>query len=69
MCKGVGDNGWSGCGMSGRRASCAVRLGFVCMYRRVVRGCVEGQEVGWCIIWRSVGGSMGCVVGGGQRGS
>ena len=69
MGKGVGDDGRSGCGMSGWRASCAVRLGFVCMYRGVVRGCVRRQEVRWCIIWRGVGESVGCVVGGGQRGS
>ena len=35
----------------------------------VVRACVRGQEVRWCIIWRGVGESVGCVVGGGQRGS
>ena len=68
MCKGVGDDVWSDCGMSGWRASCAVRLGFVCMYRGMVR-CVRRQEVRWCCIGRGVGESMGCVVGGGQRGS
>ena len=57
MCRGVGDNGWSGCGVSGRRASCAVRLGFMCVYRRVVRACIRGQEVMWRVIRGSVGGA------------
>ena len=69
MCKGVGVNGWSGCGMSGWGASCAVGLGFVCMYRGVIRGCVRRQGVRWCIVWMGVGESMGCVVGGDQRGN
>ena len=68
MGKGVGDDGWSGCGMGGWGASCAVGLGFVCMYRGVIRGCVRRQGVRWCIVWMGEGEIMGCV-GGDQRGN
>jgi hypothetical protein len=66
--KGIGGVGCNGCVMGGWGASCAVGLGFVCMYRGVVRGCVRRQGVGWGRVGMGVGGSLGCVVGGDRRG-
>ena len=59
--------GCSDCVMSRWGASCAVGLGFVCMYRGVIRSWVRRHGVGWGRVGMGVE-SLGCGVGGDRWG-
>ena len=60
--------GCSDCVMGRWGASCAVGLGFVCVYRGVIRSWVRRHGVGWGRVGMGVGESLGCGVGGDRRG-
>ena len=60
--------GCSDCVMGRWGASCAVGLGFVCVYRGVIPSWVRRHGVGWGRVGMGVGESLGCGVVGDRRG-